>query len=358
MKPNNRFASLKSCPKRWLHWLAAAWLVALLSLSCAPTGGHSAPPTLKIGLVAPFEGLHRPLGYEALFGVKLALQERNREGVAGYRVELVALNDFDDPAEATRQARALMADPDVLGVVGHLSPATTAAALPIYRAAGAAVVVPWTVVAKTLDGSAGSVSVAADTATASAALDAFAQAQGWATVTTVTTPDQARTAPRSDAWLVAADPVAAGEIILALPPENLAMPLLGPVEAGSPQVVQVAEAAANGFIFASPGPAPADVPDGAGFIEAYQTLAGFPPGPRAVLAYDATHVLLDSLELALEKNGGRPLRADVSTPLVDIRRPGLSGVIAFEATGQRVNAPMWLYQITAGQYPGVLIAYP
>ena len=102
-------------------------------LACTPLKSSlGIPPTVKIGLVAPFEGLHRPLGYEALFGVKLAIQERNRgQGLHGYRIELVALNDFDDPAEARKQAAALAADPDVLGVVGHLSSPTTLAAGPV-----------------------------------------------------------------------------------------------------------------------------------------------------------------------------------------------------------------------------------
>ncbi len=104
---------------------------------------NGAPQTLKIGLVAPFEGLDRAMGYEALFAVKLALQERNAVGgIKGYQIELVALNDFNDPTEAQVQAKALLADPDVLGVVGHLSSATTMAAQPIYQAAGLAVCTP------------------------------------------------------------------------------------------------------------------------------------------------------------------------------------------------------------------------
>ena len=94
----------------------AGWLVAPLVVT------YGAPPTVKIGLIAPFEGLYRATGYEVLFAVKLALQERNEgQGLQGYHVELVALNDFNDQEEGAKQARALVADPDIVGVIGHLS---------------------------------------------------------------------------------------------------------------------------------------------------------------------------------------------------------------------------------------------
>ena len=61
-----------------LHFNTLGLIVLILCLTaCAPLVGYgSVPPTLKIGLVAPFEGIDRRLGYEALFAVKLA---RSRE---------------------------------------------------------------------------------------------------------------------------------------------------------------------------------------------------------------------------------------------------------------------------------------
>jgi len=98
---------------------------------------------VKIGLVAPFEGLYRPLGYEVLLAVKLALSEQNEAGgVNGYMVELVALNDGHDPAMAIQRAREMAVDPDIMGVIGHFDDQTTLAALSTYHQAGLALVVP------------------------------------------------------------------------------------------------------------------------------------------------------------------------------------------------------------------------
>ena len=120
---------------RSFRWGLIVLGVSILGgLALPRLAGYGAPPTVKIGLVAPFEGLYRATGYEVLFAVKLALQERNGgQGLGGYRVELVALNDFNEPTEAAKQARALAADPDIVGIIGHLSSEATRAALPVYR---------------------------------------------------------------------------------------------------------------------------------------------------------------------------------------------------------------------------------
>ena len=91
---------------------------------CAFPG--SVKPTVKIGLSAPFEGLYRDLGYEALHAVRIAVRERNAEGGIGGRflVELVALNDLNEAEEAAEQARKMAVDPDVMGVLGGFSEET------------------------------------------------------------------------------------------------------------------------------------------------------------------------------------------------------------------------------------------
>lgn len=332
------------------------FLLVLFSLpACLGAGAVSPPPTLKIGLVAPFEGLHRPLGYEALFGVKLALQERNAaQGVGGYRVELVALNDFDDPPEAEKQARALSADPDVVGVIGHFSAATTRAALPVYRQANLALVIPWSAAALESDRN-GVVSVAANLAETEARLETMGRDLGLNSITEIVEPDVTSIPASVQALAVRTEGVTAGGILVALREAGMTQPVLGQVETGSPQTLQVARSAADGFIFVSPGPDPRQIDEAAAFVEAYQVLAGFPPGPRAVLAYDAAQVLLDALEQSLAAHQ-MPSRAKVSAVIGTVQRQGLSGEIVFNQWGERINAPVWVYQMTETAYPGVLLS--
>jgi hypothetical protein len=104
----------------------------------------SVKTTIKIGLSAPFEGLYRDVGYEALYAVRLAVRQRNDAGGVGsrYLVELVALNDFNEAEEAILQAREMAADPNVLGVLGAWSEETARAATPEYRRLGLALLAP------------------------------------------------------------------------------------------------------------------------------------------------------------------------------------------------------------------------
>ncbi len=117
------------------------WCVVLLA-ACSFPG--SVKPTVKIGLVAPFEGRYRDLGYEALHAVRLAVRQRNEAGGVAerYLVEFVALNDFNEADEAVVQARKMAVDPGVLGVLGGWLPETAQAAGPEYDRLGLTFLVP------------------------------------------------------------------------------------------------------------------------------------------------------------------------------------------------------------------------
>lgn len=109
-------------------------LAALLAAGCS-----SVDPVVKIGLVAPFEGRHRAIGYDAIYSARLAVRELNAAGgIGGHRVELVALDDRGDPELARQAAASLAIDPAVVAVVGHYLPDTTAASQPDYENAGVA----------------------------------------------------------------------------------------------------------------------------------------------------------------------------------------------------------------------------
>jgi len=101
------------------------------------TGCQSVDPVVKVGLVAPFEGRHRAVGYDVLYSARLAVREINAAGgINGTRVALVALDDSGSPEFAAATADSLIVDPNVVAVVGHWLPETTAVAGPRYAADG------------------------------------------------------------------------------------------------------------------------------------------------------------------------------------------------------------------------------
>jgi ABC-type branched-subunit amino acid transport system substrate-binding protein len=106
-------------------------ITIFLLTSCA-----SVAPVIKIGLVAPFEGAERAIGYDVIYSARLAVREINQAGgIGGYRVALVALDDGGDPELARQTAASLIADPAVVTVLGHWLPETTAVAAPLYAQA-------------------------------------------------------------------------------------------------------------------------------------------------------------------------------------------------------------------------------
>jgi ABC-type branched-subunit amino acid transport system substrate-binding protein len=126
--------------------LRALGMTLLSSCICClifVAGCASTHPVIKFGLVAPFEGRYRPVGYDAIYAARLAVRERNAVGGVGdYRVELVAYDDGGDAQAATERARQLALDPQVVAVIGHYEIDTTRAAWDIYAREGLPLIAP------------------------------------------------------------------------------------------------------------------------------------------------------------------------------------------------------------------------
>lgn len=114
--------------------LRLPWLLLVLTVF---SGCQSAAPVVKVGLVAPFEGRHRDVGYDVLYSARLAIREINAVGgIEGTRIALVALDDGGNSENAEAAANSLLIDPNVVAVVGHWLPETNKAAAPIYTVGG------------------------------------------------------------------------------------------------------------------------------------------------------------------------------------------------------------------------------
>lgn len=339
-------------------------VLCLLSLTGCTLPGATRP-VVKIGLVAPFEGWYRPRGYDALWAVRLAIQEANCEGgVAGCQVELVALDDHLDPHWAAQRARELVADSAVMGTVGCLSSATVQAARHIYSAAGLPLITPASVEAQG-DG----VFVLAPTpkALVRAARGHILTVSGqprvallydkgelWTEVARREVDLVADTGLDSEGWLetllqvhpdwviCTAGARRGGEVLLQARSRGLRALFMGGPEWGTEAFLQIAGDAAQGTWFVTGAPREEDLRDAQNFIAAYRKLGGHEPGPDAVLTYDATRVLLAALEEAIQKEG-QPTRQGVREALLRVSLPGLTGPLAFDHRGARVEAPIWAY---------------
>ncbi len=81
-------------------------------------GCTSVRPVVKIGVLAPFEGLYRRTGYDVLAAVRAAIGE---VGPGSVDLLPLALDDSNDPARAVRATQKLLLDPDLQAIIGPLT---------------------------------------------------------------------------------------------------------------------------------------------------------------------------------------------------------------------------------------------
>ncbi len=97
----------RPCPIPNIQYLWFLLFVLPLLSSCVSTR-----PVVKIGLLAPFEGVYRQEGYDALAAMRGALAEQN---LSGLDVLPLALDSSGDVARAGQK---VLADPSVAAVIG------------------------------------------------------------------------------------------------------------------------------------------------------------------------------------------------------------------------------------------------
>lgn len=103
-----------------------ARLILLFLLPLLVAGCTNVRPAAKIGLVAPFEGLYRRTGYEALAAMRAAIADAP---VTAIGMLPLALDDGHDPAQTRRTLDKLSVNGDVHAIIGPLSPELAAVAV-------------------------------------------------------------------------------------------------------------------------------------------------------------------------------------------------------------------------------------
>jgi branched-chain amino acid transport system substrate-binding protein len=112
---------------------AGAFLLAFFLLSACADGGRE--DTLLIGFVAPITGDQAYVGTGVLYGAQMAVEDANVKGpvFGSTKLKLLALDDQHNPTQAVLAANKLVANPDVMGVIGHFNSSCTKPASAIYH---------------------------------------------------------------------------------------------------------------------------------------------------------------------------------------------------------------------------------
>ncbi|MBI4302385.1 MAG: branched-chain amino acid ABC transporter substrate-binding protein [Chloroflexi bacterium] len=338
--------------------------------------------------MVPFSGRSRAEGYNALYGAKLAIQEWNEVGgVAGYPVELVAYDDRNEGAMAALQAQKMVIDPQVVGVVGHLTNPSALAAAEVYHQGGLAAMT----LGATSDGLTaypGFLRLVASDTDIARQLAQFIKGR-FQRVAIVSQDPSSYLVTGLELALENTGVKVVGQKLLAadvtsylgvvaelrqISPDliiysgsqvgaadfwaaagaSLSAAFLSSSASYGPDFVKIVGAVAEGTYYISLAPDLSQWPTASAFRARYRSLTGSEPDPLAALAYNATNGLLSVVEQTIQEEGG-PRRVGVMRRLAQ-SRDYLGTIRATTLTeGKTLNPKIYIYGITGLAYPGQLI---
>jgi branched-chain amino acid transport system substrate-binding protein len=386
--------------------------VILAFVACAGAGcgggGNSNAMVAKIGVLAPLDAGLTQFGRGIRNSAQLAVEEANDAHLLpGWRLALVAVDDSSDPAVGTRNARRLLDDPTVIGVVGTYNSGVAAAVLPDFEAAGIVLISPgntdpsltlgpdrnhpvrpyadyFRMVANDAlqGGFLGRAATQLGLDTAAIVTDAKQVSQGLANdfnraflaaggsvLSFAVVPDgdtnyaphaQAAAATHPQLLFFGGEYDHAALLKQAAVATGLTAPLMGGDGVQADQYIAAAGASSEGDLASSVG-APLDrEPGGQAFLAAYNARAfAEPPTTFGPYAYDAANILMSAARQALA--GRRRVDAAARAEIVarvqaianaDLINPGgaVTGTIGFDAFGDTVNPVLTVYRVDNGQW--------
>lgn len=363
--------------------LAVAMATALTAAGCSGSSGHSTRTerTLVIGVEGPLTGDASATGLAAAAAVELAVKQANAKGDLPYRLRVERADDTGVADEASQAAQRLTDDARVVGVVGPLSELTLEKAGPIYAAAH----VPTISLAPDNTGAVAGVEdiLAPTTTLAQRAVDYLSKgvkAKSLAVVDDGTPPgtslgDELQARAKAAGLQVSATSIAptndkgyataAKRVVGANPnvvfysgelAEGVAfaqalqgagfrgIPVGGPLLTGQ-RFIDQAGKSAESWLTVCGCALPVLVPSAATFVRDYRAAYHQEPGDYAAAAYDAANTIIAALHQVkgdlTRESAGRALRA--------VSYQGITGLVKFDAKGQRTQAPVYVYEVKDGK---------
>ncbi len=139
MTPKNLEHHLYKTTRR--QAVTSALAFSVVTAAALLGGCDSAPSTIRIGVAQPLSGNLAALGQDMHNGVKLAVDELNKQGfkIKGkpVTIEIVAVDDRAN-AQSGKEAAQQLVDAGVVAVIGHLNSGVSIEAAPIYADKGIA----------------------------------------------------------------------------------------------------------------------------------------------------------------------------------------------------------------------------
>jgi branched-chain amino acid transport system substrate-binding protein len=366
-------------------------LVLCLALAVALLPGASplqaqGKGTIKIATQSPLSGGQAALGEGIKLGAQLAVDKlKGNLEKAGFKVELVPFDDQAKPDVGVANAKNIIADKDILAVVGHLNSGVAIPSSEVYKEVTLAMVSPANTNPIVTDrgypnvnrvcgrddvqgvvGSefaAGTVKVKSvyivhDKTTYGQGVAEFFRDDAKKKGLTIAGFEGTEEKSNFDPILTPIKAKNPGLIYFGgiydqgapffkqASEKGIKAKFMGPDGMDSSDLTKIAGKAVVGMYYTSAA-GPASALTGAkGFVQDFKKKFNKNPEPYAAEAYDSTAIVLKALEAAT-KGGKLPSREDVSAAVRKVKHQGITGEIEFDGKGDRKKALYFVLQVAS-----------
>ena len=377
---------------RYLVRLALVFAVTVGLAALLPASSLEAQAgkgTIKIATQSPLSGGQAALGEGIKLGAQLAI-EKFRGGLEkrGFKVELVPFDDQAKPDVGVANAKNIIADKDIMVVVGHLNSGVAIPSSEVYKEVNLAMVSPANTAPDVTDrgyknifrvcgrddvqGPVGaefakgtlkakSVYIIHDKTTYGQGVAEFFKADAEkkgikilgfegteekSNFDPIITPIKAK---NPDLIYFGGIYEQAGPFFKQAREKGVKSKFLGPDGLDSSDLVRIAGKAVVGMYYTSVAGPVSVYPQAKQFAEEYKKKFGKNPEPFAAQAYDSAAIAIKALE-AVTKTGKAPTRDAVTAAIRDVRHTGITGTVEFDAKGDPKKALYFVLQV-AGENP-------
>jgi branched-chain amino acid transport system substrate-binding protein len=373
-----------------------SWPFLVLSL-LLPAAVWAQKGTIKIAVQSPLSGEQAALGEHIKLGAQLAVEEATKPFKAlGFDLVFVPYDDQAKPEVGVANARNVVADPDVLVLVGHFNSGVALPASEVYKDAMLAMISPANTATEITDrgypnvnrvcgrddvqGPVGARFAAQDlklksvyiihdkTLYGQGVADNFrseADKLGLKVLGYEGTEERANFSPiitpmrAKNPGLVYFGGIyhQGGLLLKQMREKGMNAAFMGPDGLDSSEMVKIAGSQVVGSYYTTVAGPPDAYPESAAFAKKFKQRFGKEVESFAMYGYDAALVGIKAIEQSLQANGGKkPSRAEVSAAvrkLKDFR--GVTGSIAFDNKGDPVKAKYFVLQFEKRSYPGKVV---
>ena len=378
--------------------LKRSFLVFMLALLAAlPATSWAQKGKIKIAVQAPLSGEQAALGEHIKLGAQLAVEESVKAFKAlGYDLVLVPQDDQAKPEVGVANARNMVADPEILVIVGHFNSGVALPASEVYKDAMLAMISPANTATEITDrgypnvnrvcgrddvqGPVGARFAAQELKAKSVYIihDKTLYGQGVAdnfrneakklginVLGFEGTEERANFSPMINP-LKAKNPALVyfggiyhqgGLLLKQLREKGVNAKFMGPDGLDSAEMAKIAGSSVVGSYYTSVAGPPDAYPETAAFAKKYKQRFGKDIEAFGLYGYDATLVGIKAMEGWIKANPNKkPSRAEVSTAVRNIKGfKGVTGPIEFDSKGDPVKAKYFVLQFDKQSYPGKVV---